>query len=332
MLLAAPGCRDRGGDTEAGPSLPYEELFDARVEAMCSVFVRCGFAENAELCAEGMTYQLLPTLYLDPIVANGTVQYDGEAAFACIDAIREASCDGSLARFFPDFHDDACKQIFTGTLADQESCAHAVQCMSGECEDVQCELGCCEGTCVPAPLTAELGEPCADVDCVDDAYCSSETEVCEARKAEGEACSGDQCQSPSLGCDDGVCTPPPGDGQPCTSYCAFPYGCERDTDLCRPMKTVGEPCDPSRSICAIGLTCDGDTNTCVAPGGVGTACEGLLIGRNCEPGLYCAWDAEQADRFCQPERADGAECTNDIECQSMHCSESGTCGPKPVCI
>jgi hypothetical protein len=140
-------------------------------------------------------------------------------------------------------------------------------------------------------VLATEGQSCLDVQCASDLDCSA-TFVCVSQKDLGDACSTDDPCPPLMLCTGGVCSKPPGPGEPCATdglSCDFLSGasCNPVTLLCEPLEVpgVGEACD---GICQGGSYCNDDTTppTCVAQPGEGDACN-VESGPDCFMPFVC---------------------------------------------
>lgn len=280
----------------------------------------------------------------------GTTSYDPALASACLDAQRALGCSIFLAA-----PPQACRDMFTGTIAEGEACS--------------------------------LSEECAG-----DAYCASAgcpdvPGTCTARKGNGSACaSTDECQD-GLACEDQVCrTPASTSGGSCGGdtglACPIDEICVTEMEgaagTCTPLTTVfdgalGDPCDlrafdfcspdlscvvtglagtePEMSCAAIassGGTCNGGIpdmcplgeycdaqpfmlmfeGTCRPRPTEGQQCVQALSGSVCAQGLDCVMI--DGTPTCIEVRANGETCATGQECLSGYC-ESGTCAAQPLC-
>src|SRR5687768_8142824 len=125
-LLVACGGSSSGGDDTPGGTLAPENYVDAREAAVCEAGVRCQeYADQATCDASNITDdQDMKTLLA--AVADGSVDYDGEAAKACVDWLADFDCT------FPGFHGDSpCNDIFKGTVPPGGACFIDEQCANG---------------------------------------------------------------------------------------------------------------------------------------------------------------------------------------------------------
>lgn len=166
---------------------------------------------------------------------------------------------------------------------------------NGDCID---GLLCFGGTC--SDIVRGDGEGCFDptagqLPCGPGLYCNiDETLTCQARFANGAACTRSSMCPDGSTCVAGVCGPSPVAGEMC--------GIEYD--------------------CAPGVLCDA-TVTCSPPSTVGGECSVAI----CAPGLVC-----RGSLLCEEPVGDGAECFSDIDCIPTHRCNGfpGVCVPRPA--
>ncbi len=343
-LLALAGC-DSGG-------VPLEDLAAEATDAICDVAESC-YGRLADRVEGGATCRanvgggfengVLPR-WLAAVDA-GTMTYDPALGSACIAAQRELGCD-----VFISASPQACRDMFTGTIAEGDACSVSEECVG----DAYC-----------------AGSACPDV-----------PGTCTPRKASGEACtSADECQL-GLACENGVCRAPQsasggtcggstGLGCPIDELCVAEDG---EPGTCTPLTTVfdgaiGEPCDlrafdlcsPELScvvtgvegttpvmecetiassggacnagipeVCPAGEYCDAQPlmgrfeGTCQPKPGEGEACAQTASGLACAQGLSCIGGT------CARLEDNGGPCETGENCRSGYC-DGGTCGTLPLC-
>lgn len=281
VFVALTAC----GDNITG--LALDDYGDARRTAECERLTRCGLFSAEDACERS----LLPALRRDMHAAidAGKIAYDGVAAKSCLEAIAVQSCDATSAdaRITP----PACARVFSGRVADGDTCAFDTECASGSCDAPDCRLEeCCTGTCRPTIALAPLGAPCnRDADCVD-GFCGAD-QRCHARVAARETCSRDE-------------------------ECEFDLACIGATDLdlgrCRDMPLVGEAC-PYMRCAEIGVACM--EGNCAPVGLIGTSC---TTAADCSPYGECAPSGQ-----CSELPRLGAECTT--SCSRDAWCDAGTC-------
>ena len=267
LLVAPAGCSsksDDAADTPEGACEAYAETYCARSQ-QCNAYFAATYTSlaqcNSHRTAACKAEAALPGSGLTPTYLN-----------ECRAALGGASCDVSTSEVCPPLR---------GARAAGQPCAEDTQCSSGSCSgegDLKC------GTCRPG---AELGQACSDgTPCVGNLHCKGSTSgaggsgstdgTCVARLAAGSKCGpGDSCASPNS-CRDGVCSPYPGKGQPCTGVCASGLTCTTDlgstTGTCTP--TVVKIAQPGESCLALQCAGGGECRNgiCTAPLEIGSTC------------------------------------------------------------
>ncbi|MEZ4382940.1 MAG: hypothetical protein R3A79_16560 [Nannocystaceae bacterium] len=309
-----------------------EALPRALSDAYCERAIECGEFDDADLCARyyGIE-QDFENWWLTADVRrsldSGVTIYNGEAAYACVEAVRAASC--LPLGFERALYEDACAEIFEGTLADGELCWADAQCGSLACDIdyFACDQACCAGTCTPTPR-AVLGEPCPAGYCVDDSICGDDL-VCVPRQGIGAGCVDDYECADDLTCLGDTCTIPREFGQLCLGEACGDIGltCDTTRNTCVGVLYAGALCNPDVDLCGAGLHCDPNTNTCRGGPGVGGACV-----YDCDDAsLYCDGAGLGIDGTCRQLKADGAPCFYGFECQSWYCDDAGLCADEPGC-
>jgi hypothetical protein len=212
--------------------------------------------------------------YLAKAVAAGTAEYDGQAALACLDAMRGRGC----------VSDDAatpseCDAVFRGRIGRNGPCMSSLECVGDAvCGfDPRCTDACCPGACrVFADPLAE-GEACGGgVACAEGLFCGFDpvtfvSTVCTPAVKVGGACgNGEQCV------EEAYC-----DGAECRAW---------------QLRAPGQTCGEQGQRCEEPADCHGVPNEsgeyvqlCVAP---------ALVGAPCDPDDYggCA----RFDTYCEP--------------------------------
>ncbi|MHB8417795.1 MAG: hypothetical protein ACYDCL_06950 [Myxococcales bacterium] len=238
----------------------------------------------------------------------------------------------------------SCGGVCTGYVGDGGSCGLYDECVPGE--------SCNAGSCAPEPAAIQgsgsgdggPGAPCQSngdcQPCLSCAFLSDGGQGCAAPGIAGAPCASDfDCATPYLYCGSGgSCTPSLVEGQPGCSpgdpASCFEGWCETASDggtLCTAPSNLGGPCstDPS---CTTGWCAGADAGvlgTCTAPPTAGQPCaEGYL----CAAGDYCASSGQ-----CAALLAQGATCSDNVECQSGSCnfpdgSVGGICGRPPPAL
>jgi hypothetical protein len=233
-------------------------------------------------------------------LTDGRATFDGAAACACLDAMRDGTCNDR-------FSIPACKAAFR--WSDGGACGEPwALCNPDEsCFSTNATL--CPIRCTSMP---GIGEPCFFGFCADDAVCDSATNMCRARRGSGEPCGDVAVDWRTMeGCDWGlrchatlrVCIAPGADGEPCgdEDRCQPGLVCLRyssaESFACRPGPVAGESC----------ATAPANRRACAR-------------GHECRSGI------------CQLARLPDGPCTDASDCPSSTWFEcdAGTCRPLPV--
>jgi hypothetical protein len=240
-------------------------------------------------------------------VEAGRVRYDGVQAKRCLDAL-STQCDPG----------DACKLVFTGTLALGAACHTSPECGG----DAWCDRSnVCPGVCA-----AREGDG-AIVSHFD--ACSSQSAVfesdggirCVARRSAGAACTENiQCEQ-GLTCRGGQCSAAPTEGQACDDgRCATGLRC--DQDVCARWARRGEPCAnefTDGAQCQIGLACrDG---ICGDALGEGESCRNNA--NRCAAGTHCI--SESGGSVCRRRGSEGVACSSLFDCDTNLSCSGGQC-------
>lgn len=301
-------------------SLAAEEVDVAARTALCTRGVRCGLIASVEACqAELVTPP--PPSYAAARDA-GHLDYDGEAAQRCADALAALPCDQTsrAARVVP----EACRSRFRGKIADGAACAFDEECTSARCDQGACPEGvCCVGACGATRSGGAPGDTCDRTSECGDGFCGDD-HTCHALAAAGADCMGDaQCDyglacaspSPSL---PGTCRALPHVGEACPYARCADLGMRCDaTAHCVPLGQVGEAC-MAQVECSPYLECNTATHRCAAVPALGMPCD-----------VKCAGDS-----FCNPDAAGGPTClpllANGTMCDDPGTCASHNCKPGPV--
>jgi len=307
LLVAACGGRsERPLASRCGPGRDLGEAEALLHRALCERATGCGHFTDPESC-------LRVTFDADRLLEegeSGCVRYFPERMDACTARLSEAACTwtdlvGTLL--------GECTAPFEGTLGPGEPCASDLECESRACLGAPCGEACCTKVC--AARDAPVGSACRyHEDCVEEAFCDEG--ACAPLRPAGTPCTADgavTCED-SLWCIAGICTVPPGEGEPCGAS-AFFFSCDDQRDQCddetrKCVRTVavGAPCSDDGARCIAQTTCkDGH---CVPLPSAGEPCEdGLCLGDLlCGTSGRCeepepaepAQPAEPAVRVCAP--------------------------------
>lgn len=273
----------------AGCGAPAVDEYAEQLElAYCQWEAECHrFAAVAD-CQAARADERDPQLaYMSAAVAAGTALYDGEAALACLEAIRGLGCGAQ----YPETP-AVCREVFRGKIGRNGPCMSAFECV-GEAIcgfDPACTDACCPGACRVLPEPLEEGEACGGTRaCADGLFCGFDevtgmATACAPRVKAGERCSSDAGCVEAAYCDDGKCRMRPvrGIGQACdlNDVCEAPGQCHYlsidgvEQARCVAPGGLGAPCNASDSgTCArFDTFCDETTNSCELLPGPGAGC------------------------------------------------------------
>lgn len=275
-------------------------------DAYCANQAKCQGAKTVAECKASQSLNDTSFLTLLEAVQNGTVKYDEGTGADCIDSVRGASCN-----FEGLYEENACEDLFVGTVAQGGACAIDAECAgSAPCNptNVNCDsdVMCCPGTCGTAQVVVASGGSCGENDtCADGTYCK-----------------------PPATTGNGTCTALiTTSGAACDSFfaCANPMVCNlfAAAPTCETSAPSGGTCNPDQLIpCADGREhCDGATLKCVGP---------LADGAPCETSSECA-NYASCTGTCQADLGVGATCNDTTpDCAgSLDCT-NGTCQLPPA--
>jgi hypothetical protein len=306
LSLAAFAGGACGGSIGGGAAVPLDDFEREVLDVYCQFAVACEAMPDRATCLGGMRLDVDEIATLKAGIASGIVDYDGQAARACIDVFRSfASCKRtsiSDERLAP------CDDVFRGKLPPGSACFFSEECADeGTCAQTDCVLyACCMGTCTakPAPIPAggDCSAPLAYDSCVPGTTCviTAQGSTCKAPIAAGGRCDratdrcipAYECRNVDPGTGLGTCTPPPERGEPC--------GTGDVTNQCNDLR---DSCDPATNVCTahvpVGGACDGqagahtcveyarcDASTCVPRLGPGETCDPVLS-NECLGNLEC---------------------------------------------
>jgi hypothetical protein len=329
ILALLAGC----GDNLAGP-VAIADYPAAVREAVCEQLARCGEIESVATCLAtniGLTVAFEPSEVA--AVDDGKIAYRGDLARSCVDALAGASCDVTSAaqRGIP----AACQAILEGRLHDADACAFDGECSSHRCDVPGCGTACCAGRCVgdAAPARAGLGAACGAAGCAAGLRCDPAAHQCAPLRPRGAACDAFADCDYGLLCAQHTCETPPGPGQPCSDGCRDAgWTCNSMSHTCVAVGLVGATCGiaASPSDCSPVYRCD-RTSRCSAgialgqPCGLGDTCAGL--------DAFCDTALDGGAGVCALPRSDGAPCTKDAGCTSLHCDPfTLRCATPAICL
>lgn len=353
VLTAAISC---GGDDDDDSGPAVEDLPPLLVDRLCAEIEDCFPADSlaTQYGKAGCKGRLLAEAEdgdfaaIEAAIDDGRVKYDDSKFDACLDQLKGLGCDIATTRAL---NDDACDQVFQGTVDRGGECS-----VDAECKGVTfCKMtDKCPGKC---SALLKAGDACEDNDnCQNGLFCT-EAKTCAAPAAAGDACGGDvsgQC-APGLACvgknDDknvaGTCraltdlfTGKLGDtcdydtGKLCESGLSCVARIDGGTVSLKCEEPVGsgDACHfGAPSPCPDGEYCDADIKAGVADGQcrtlpkAGEACLTIATDRPCAVGLIC-----DLDQRCHPINRLGQPCVSNDGCASKRC-DGGQCSKKNAC-
>lgn len=239
---ALVGCASEDRITEADFPASY-------AAALCDKYAECSCSPSMDLdaCradeeADVMTTRVAP--------ASSGLRYDPYCGTRSVHAIADFGCetlDEVIAAARGDDDCDPCK-LYVGDRRVGESCT-----VHGPADDCVRGAACVDGSCVDVCAPVPLGEPCLQRRCEPDLICEVDLDTegnivrsaCVREAALGEPCIDDATCSQQLTCDleTEVCRMLPFVGEPCTFSCAEGW-CEQTGTgaTCRAAQANGEAC------------------------------------------------------------------------------------------
>jgi hypothetical protein len=253
-------------------------------QAICEWQHACHVYERRSDCADALAIDSDPSFdYVRSAVAAGRIEYDGEAAASCFDAIRERNCEVREPAEEP-----SCAAALRGRMGRNGPCMVSAECAEGGvCGfDPSCSEQCCVGACRVQADPLEIGAACGgSLGCVDEGYCGVDpggAMVCLPRVAVGGDCSLGQSCAEAAVCEGVTCraVKTVKEGAQCDDYlvnCESPARCVYEGDAgqyCRVAPQLGAPCDPNGIGCArFDTFCDEASKRCVLRPGPGAGCD-----------------------------------------------------------
>lgn len=190
--LAAASCERTFACCDAAEIESELGFFDVETEGECSTVIGA-FIEQF----------LVPGLRSG--VASGRLVYHGDRMGACLSLLRSVGCDELVEGDALSLFGLGCEDPFEGQVANGDACAIDEECATDFCigESQDFEGNVTEGVCGDAP---GAGEPCADFDCAEGAWCDSsdpEGPTCAEPQDDGASCfSDEECASDNCFDDD----------------------------------------------------------------------------------------------------------------------------------
>lgn len=296
-------------------SVSIGSFASAQIAAYCAYAVRCQIAGTQTGCQLATQLGLSPDLLA--AVDAGTVTFDPQQAYRCVQLIEDAPCNlGRDVIRHPTLL-AACDLAFSPTLSTGAACTLGAACVSGTC-DVASASG-CSGTCAPniELRSVALGDLCgSDRECVEGAACSRASETCQPMAVEGQSCADVLCQL-DLNCvatasAGNICLRPVGVGDSCA---VAPCGadtaavsCDLARSICTAYLQPGDSCTGTAVPCPVFAPCNG--SVCLMSAPLGAACVGTGT-TPCEQGI-------EADT--------SVECTNGVCTQAPPPAVATSCG------
>ncbi len=322
-LMTAFACDDGGGNNKKDmtPEEYMDYISEHYVTNYCDYMARCPEAgsempfSNVNECRTLLSEFLMVEVNEEMMwgMENGA-EPNPSKLDECMDALKNSDCDVNLDAI------PACRQIFTGTVANGQPCSLSAQCASGYCD----LSNACPGTCAP---TKASGEECSSNEECDLGLICTDSDTCgqpPAKKNQGDACEYDDECKYGLYClindfqnNTGTCQPWLGEGDDCENdqtemVCGPGLACSSETGTCQTVTVVGEgqACDETHE-CNISqrLVC-GPQETCIKLPAEGEAC---FYGY-CWTGYICG-----EDDVCHATKEIGEACTAHDECTTGQC-------------
>ncbi|HVK83647.1 MAG TPA: hypothetical protein VM513_06045 [Kofleriaceae bacterium] len=321
-----------GGCGDNLPGLSVEEYAAAVRDADCRRLARCGMMPDLATCERTNLGRYYTSPWFLAAVADGTITWHPELAYACIEELAERSCERDLYRGTTSL---ACATMYEGTLGDGEACTFDSECISRECWFGEAEEACWAGTCTGhvAPTPARLGEDCGNAPCIE-GYCGNDYR-CTPYRLRGETCGENAICGAGLMCRFDVCRRIPDTGEPCADTCLQYRDTCGSAYECRPRAADGQSCAWDAD-CGYWSRCDSTTMRCVPNSArVGDAC---MSDDDCgELGTVCAFnDGFLYEGICTWPRQNGESCQRNAECESLDCDSAsvgsvGSCASPDTC-
>jgi hypothetical protein len=350
-----------GGESTGAEKMEIYDFFIAAETSYCGWAAKCGAFASADEC---MAVEFFDVLYPADVLAAGTfhrgssgslvayllqsyeagrIEFDAEAATACLAYVEGRGCDRPYAYVAGEEElagRKACASVFRGTMTRNGPCMMSMECASAEGEtalcgrDPNCVDACCVGGC-RVLVAAAIGEPCNNTTgCVAGSFCAQDPNtgaptVCVKHKAIGQACQNfNECDATGY-CDfiNGKCAKKAAAGASCWdaqcedgTYCGD-ISPDFEGDLrCLKYGAVGETCGRYSQGCrSLTAYCDGDALKCVELPKAGSPCSQWGNGDDrCAPGAYCDYN----NYVCNVRAGQGEACGwigGDFEGKNVEC-------------
>ena len=322
FLLAVAAC--------SPAPLELDQLDAAALTARCTRAARCGLVSSVEQCE--VSSRAAPPSSFGPARDAGHLEFDGEQARRCEDALAARPCDltSREARAVP----DACRKMFRGRIADGEACAFDDECASSRCDQGVCPEGvCCIGACGATRARGKPGDACdRSSECID-GFCDSD-HACHGLAVANATCVRDEqcgfglaCVSPSPSIP-GECKPLPHLGEACPfQRCADANEICDATSRCVAVGLAGASCT-SHADCSPFIECDLQAHVCIELPVLGMPCD-----LDCGGDSFCDFSSASAST-CAVLMSNGTPCDDAGTCASHNCKPGpvfDSCEDYPIC-
>lgn len=296
-------------------SIELDELGRVSLAARCTRFVRCGLSPTIEACVA--YFRIPPPDSFGQARDAGRLDFDGEQARRCEDALAAQSCDVTSRDLR--VVSESCTKMFHGHVADGDACAFDQECASSRCDRGVCPDGvCCAGVCSSTRTGGNLGDACDKTsDCVG-GLCDADR-TCHALVAADGMCTADEecnyntaCVSPSPSIP-GECKVLPHVGETCPYQRCADVGTTCDaTQHCVALGLPGAPCT-SHGDCSPLTECDLTSHVCIELPTLGMPCDLACGGES-----WCKFDDQGAGMCIEP-LPNGTPCEDSYNCLSQNC-------------
>jgi len=357
--LACGGGGGSGTDTDTGTgtdtgttgeAIEFVDFFVRAEASYCGWATRCGAFAAEEDCRAAEFFDVLyPAGVLESGVfddgftggqvveyllashAAGRIEFDAEAAAACLAYVEARGCfrPGTyVADETEAAGQAACAAVMRGTMVLNGPCLLSTECAAQDEATVVCGFDptctdtCCVGGCRTLG-TVPVGTPCTfQTRCAAGSFCASDPNtgfptVCTAQSKVGGACQNQQdCEAAGY-CDEGTCKPLAGEGEACADFgqggcqpglfCAAP-GFE-EAARCYAYETLGGACPGEwyENGCGeFGVYCHQTADECVGSVAAGQSCD---LGP-CGLSSSCNWQTNT----CVANALENEPCNDGVRC------------------
>jgi hypothetical protein len=326
--------------TDCKPSIAIEDFENAASAMMCENYLKCNsdpaylMMDDATECLEN--FDPNTKAYIELLVSSingGTIIYDPEAAYACIEEMNAMNCT-EISNITTTQN---CLDTYIATVDASGGCAIDEECINGFCNECFCKTYIADGLdCKGYYNGCAPNSYCANDTCTpfvdwlqEDDYCGSgKSQLCD----DGLYCDDNSSSCEILKTEDATC------GE--NMECAYPMNCVENSDgteVCTVitiLETTSLSCDYNSELCDgfDGLACDynyvNETGTCVTAPILNEVCRtedstgDVLSKADCDftAGLYCAEHIMDATEYkCMAKKLNNIACENDYECLSSSC-------------